>query len=161
MASAGTSVPPSAGPLLPLPLPYCTAARHSDFAFLRLLFDVRLSHLINITYIHTYIHTLYRTYTLLCLSCIEQPGDERLRLSHGSAGDAVETVLACTTTDVPRRRRSTTELSYSSRSAAGVPGALHESADLLLDIPFSRRHTSSITFAASPHSSESVCDKAN
>jgi len=55
MASAGTSVPPSAGPLLPLPLPYCTAARHSDFAFLRLLFDMRLSHLINITYIHTYV----------------------------------------------------------------------------------------------------------
>ena len=37
-----------------LPLPYCTAVRHSDFAFLRLLFDVRLSHL-NITYIHTYV----------------------------------------------------------------------------------------------------------
>jgi len=32
---------------------------HSDFAFyiLYLLFDVRLSHLINIAYIHTYIHT--------------------------------------------------------------------------------------------------------
>ena len=41
----------------------CTV-RHSDFAYV-FLFYVRLSHLINITYIHTYIHTYIRTCTYI------------------------------------------------------------------------------------------------
>jgi len=42
---------------------------HSDFAFyiLYLLFDVRLSHLIDIAYIHTYIHTYIRLSVYLSL----------------------------------------------------------------------------------------------
>lgn len=83
----------------------------------------------------------------------KQSGDESqpLRPSHGVAvpeRDPEETVLSCGLTDRPRRRRSTTELSYAPRSA-GVPGGLHESA-CLLDIPFPRQ-TSSV-FAVSPHS---------
>ena len=60
-----------------------------------------------------------------------------------------------------RRRRSTTELSYTaarSSGVTGVTGGLDESAYLLQDIPFSQRHTSSPFTAVATHSRKSACE---
>jgi len=93
----------------------------------------------------------------LTVCLVEQSGDEGqpLQPSHVTAlpeRDPEETVFPCESTDLPRRRRSTTELSSSAPRSTGVP-ALHESA-YLPDIPFPRQ-TSSM-FTASPYPSKAA-----